>query len=74
MTGRIATLMVIAILTTAVAARQPQPVVDTGSRDVDGRDFINDPPPGDYILELEARSLLESVRIVKREIEIRVRE
>lgn len=30
--------------------------------------------PGDYVLELEARSLIEPMRIVKREIEIRVRE
>jgi hypothetical protein len=35
---------------------------------------VSDLAPGDYVLELEARSLVEPMRVVKRELEIRVRE
>ena len=35
---------------------------------------VSDLTPGDYVLELEAKSLAEPMRVVKREIAIRVRE
>jgi len=35
---------------------------------------VSDLPPGDYVLELEARSLIEPMRSVNRQLEIRVHE